>query len=95
MAPLDCSFNYLVLKMYMYFNILQYSELLLAYRMCWEKFGWSSQKADELLLPVLKQYNKHEVRDFDLLFCSLFLVIMLFFLVVLVEKINLIDHYEG
>ncbi|CAK8532647.1 unnamed protein product [Lathyrus sativus] len=28
-------------------------------KMCWEKFGWSSQKADELLLPVLKQYNKH------------------------------------
>lgn len=32
--------------------------------MCWEKFGWTSQKADELLLPVLKEYNKHEVRDF-------------------------------
>ncbi|CAJ2669787.1 DNA repair protein UVH3 isoform X4 [Trifolium pratense] len=31
-------------------------------KMCWEKFGWSSQKADELLLPVLKQYNKRETQ---------------------------------
>lgn len=30
-------------------------------RLCWEKFGWSTQKADELLLPVLKEYNKREV----------------------------------
>ncbi|KAJ8544960.1 hypothetical protein K7X08_017543 [Anisodus acutangulus] len=28
-------------------------------KVCWEKFGWSSQKADELLVPVLKEYNKH------------------------------------
>jgi len=33
-------------------------------RICWEKFGWASQKADELLLPVLKEYNKHEVSSF-------------------------------
>ncbi|XP_057525218.1 DNA repair protein UVH3 isoform X2 [Amaranthus tricolor] len=31
-------------------------------RLCWEKFAWSSQKADELLLPVLKEYNKHETQ---------------------------------
>ncbi|XP_019460777.1 PREDICTED: DNA repair protein UVH3 isoform X1 [Lupinus angustifolius] len=31
-------------------------------KLCWEKFGWVSQKADELLLPVLKEYNKHETQ---------------------------------
>ncbi|XP_072053626.1 DNA repair protein UVH3 isoform X8 [Arachis hypogaea] len=31
-------------------------------KLCWEKFGWTSQKADELLLPVLKEYNKHETQ---------------------------------
>nr|DAD31011.1 TPA_asm: hypothetical protein HUJ06_009862 [Nelumbo nucifera] len=31
-------------------------------KLCWEKFGWSNQKADELLLPVLKEYNKHETQ---------------------------------
>ncbi|CAN4081724.1 unnamed protein product [Withania somnifera] len=31
-------------------------------KVCWEKFGWSSQKADELLVPVLKEYNKHETQ---------------------------------
>ncbi|XP_021857448.2 DNA repair protein UVH3 isoform X2 [Spinacia oleracea] len=31
-------------------------------RLCWEKFGWASQKADELLSPVLKEYNKHETQ---------------------------------
>ncbi|XAR51839.1 Exodeoxyribonuclease I [Bertholletia excelsa] len=31
-------------------------------KLCWEKFGWSAQKADELLLPVLKEYNKHETQ---------------------------------
>ncbi|KAA0043127.1 putative tetraacyldisaccharide 4'-kinase [Cucumis melo var. makuwa] len=28
--------------------------------LCWKKFGWENSKADELLLPVLKEYNKHE-----------------------------------
>lgn len=37
-------------------------------RVCWEKFGWSSQKADELLVPVLKEYNKHEVGPFFIFF---------------------------
>ncbi|XP_075493935.1 DNA repair protein UVH3-like [Primulina tabacum] len=31
-------------------------------KLCWEKFGWGSSKADELLLPVLKEYNKHETQ---------------------------------
>ncbi|KAL9256644.1 DNA repair protein UVH3-like protein [Drosera capensis] len=31
-------------------------------RLCWEKFGWANQRADELLLPVLKEYNKHETQ---------------------------------
>ncbi|XP_028756680.1 DNA repair protein UVH3 isoform X2 [Neltuma alba] len=31
-------------------------------KLCWEKFGWTSQKADELLLPVLKEYNKNETQ---------------------------------
>ncbi|XP_052195204.1 DNA repair protein UVH3 isoform X2 [Diospyros lotus] len=31
-------------------------------KLCWEKFGWSTQKADELILPVLKEYNKHETQ---------------------------------
>ncbi|KAJ7974538.1 DNA repair protein UVH3 [Quillaja saponaria] len=31
-------------------------------KLCWEKFGWTGQKADELLLPVLKEYNKHETQ---------------------------------
>ncbi|KAL9230568.1 hypothetical protein vseg_005905 [Gypsophila vaccaria] len=31
-------------------------------RLCSEKFAWGNQKADELLLPVLKEYNKHETQ---------------------------------
>ncbi|KAL8159752.1 hypothetical protein V2J09_001289 [Rumex salicifolius] len=31
-------------------------------RLCWEKFGWASQKADDLLLPVLNEYNKRETQ---------------------------------
>ncbi|KAF2316157.1 hypothetical protein GH714_041496 [Hevea brasiliensis] len=31
-------------------------------RLCWEKFGWGIQKSDELLLPVLKEYDKHETQ---------------------------------
>ncbi|XP_050225185.1 DNA repair protein UVH3 isoform X3 [Mercurialis annua] len=31
-------------------------------RLCWEKFAWGLQKSDELLLPVLKEYNKHETQ---------------------------------
>ena len=44
-----------------FFFFLQSFDQQLSFRLCWEKFGWSSQKADELLLPVLKEYNKHEV----------------------------------
>ncbi|XP_050382696.1 DNA repair protein UVH3 isoform X3 [Argentina anserina] len=31
-------------------------------KLCWEKFGWVSQRSDELLIPVLKEYNKHETQ---------------------------------
>ncbi|CAM8937534.1 unnamed protein product [Rhodiola kirilowii] len=31
-------------------------------KLCLERFGWSYQKTDELLLPVLKEYNKHETQ---------------------------------
>ncbi|XP_062106804.1 DNA repair protein UVH3 isoform X2 [Humulus lupulus] len=31
-------------------------------KLCWDKFCWGSQKADDLLLPVLKEYNKHETQ---------------------------------
>ncbi|WVZ55906.1 hypothetical protein U9M48_006507 [Paspalum notatum var. saurae] len=30
--------------------------------LCWERFGWGKEKADELLLPVLREYNKHETQ---------------------------------
>uniref|UniRef100_A0A0D9VQY2 DNA repair protein UVH3 n=1 Tax=Leersia perrieri TaxID=77586 RepID=A0A0D9VQY2_9ORYZ len=31
-------------------------------KLCWERFGWSKEKTDELLVPVLKEYNKHETQ---------------------------------
>ncbi|ONI19492.1 hypothetical protein PRUPE_3G281300 [Prunus persica] len=31
-------------------------------KLCWEKFGWGTQKADELLIPVLKEYDKRETQ---------------------------------
>uniref|UniRef100_J3LL61 DNA repair protein UVH3 n=2 Tax=Oryza brachyantha TaxID=4533 RepID=J3LL61_ORYBR len=31
-------------------------------KLCWERFGWSKEKADELLIPVLREYNKHETQ---------------------------------
>lgn len=37
-------------------------DLFVLRKLCWEKFGWGNQKADELLLPVLKEYNKHETQ---------------------------------
>lgn len=37
-------------------------DLFLLRKLCWEKFGWGSQKADELLVPVLKEYDKHETQ---------------------------------
>ncbi|CAK9161316.1 unnamed protein product [Ilex paraguariensis] len=37
-------------------------DLFVLRKLCWEKFGWGAQKADELLLPVLKEYNKHETQ---------------------------------
>ncbi|KAL5679512.1 hypothetical protein ACJX0J_005897, partial [Zea mays] len=37
-------------------------DLGLLRRLCWERFGWGKEKADELLLPVLREYNKHETQ---------------------------------
>lgn len=37
-------------------------DLFVLRKLCWEKFGWGASKADELLLPVLKEYNKHETQ---------------------------------
>ncbi|CAN1153497.1 DNA repair protein UVH3 [Linum perenne] len=31
-------------------------------RLCWERFGWNIKKSDDLLLPVLKEYNKRETQ---------------------------------
>ncbi|XP_022845034.1 DNA repair protein UVH3-like [Olea europaea var. sylvestris] len=37
-------------------------DLFVLRKLCLEKFGWGASKADELLLPVLKEYNKHETQ---------------------------------
>ncbi|XP_042502113.1 DNA repair protein UVH3 isoform X2 [Macadamia integrifolia] len=37
-------------------------DLFVLRKLCSEKFGWSNQKADELLVPVLKEYSKHETQ---------------------------------
>ncbi|XP_047329850.1 DNA repair protein UVH3 [Impatiens glandulifera] len=37
-------------------------DLSILRKLCSEKFGWNYQKADELLLPVFKEYNKHETQ---------------------------------
>ncbi|KAM0842168.1 hypothetical protein ACQ4PT_058559 [Festuca glaucescens] len=37
-------------------------DLSLLRKLCWERFGWNKEKADELLLPVLKEYNKRETQ---------------------------------
>ncbi|KAK9119707.1 hypothetical protein Scep_017800 [Stephania cephalantha] len=37
-------------------------DLFILRKLCWEKFGWSNKKADELLMPVLKEYSKHETQ---------------------------------
>ncbi|XP_043723795.1 DNA repair protein UVH3 isoform X2 [Telopea speciosissima] len=37
-------------------------DLFVLRKLCWEKLGWSNQKADELLVPVLKEYSKHETQ---------------------------------
>jgi ABC-type antimicrobial peptide transport system ATPase subunit len=44
-----------------YFGALTETAMSTFFRLCWERFGWNKEKADELLLPVLKEYNKHEV----------------------------------
>ncbi|KAJ0052725.1 hypothetical protein Pint_02670 [Pistacia integerrima] len=35
-------------------------DLFVLRKFCWDKFAWGSQKSDELLLPVLKEYEKRE-----------------------------------
>ncbi|OEL19728.1 DNA repair protein UVH3 [Dichanthelium oligosanthes] len=37
-------------------------DLGLLRKLCWERFGWGKEKANELLLPVLREYNKHETQ---------------------------------
>ncbi|CAA7032062.1 unnamed protein product [Microthlaspi erraticum] len=37
-------------------------DLLVLKKICWEKFGWNSKKTDDLLLPVLKEYEKRETQ---------------------------------
>ncbi|KAL6520301.1 hypothetical protein OROMI_032481 [Orobanche minor] len=37
-------------------------DLFVLRKLCWEKFGWGTSKADELLVPVLKEYNKRETQ---------------------------------
>ncbi|KAJ3688064.1 hypothetical protein LUZ61_017228 [Rhynchospora tenuis] len=37
-------------------------DLNLLRKLCWERLGWNQQKADELLLPVLKEHSKHETQ---------------------------------
>lgn len=37
-------------------------DLMSLRKLCWEKFGWAKEKADELLLPVLKEYDRHETQ---------------------------------
>ncbi|XP_042009529.1 DNA repair protein UVH3 isoform X1 [Salvia splendens] len=37
-------------------------DLFVLRKLCLEKFGWGASKADELLLPVLNEYSKHETQ---------------------------------
>lgn len=37
-------------------------DLVILRKLCWERFGWDNKKADELLVPVLKEYNKHQTQ---------------------------------
>eukprot|EP01018_Ginkgo_biloba_P014778 Gb_23486 [translate_table: standard] len=37
-------------------------DLMALRKLCWERFGWTKVKADELLLPVLKEYDRHETQ---------------------------------
>jgi hypothetical protein len=45
----------------MHFRSEDKTKISSSFRLCWEQFGWVKEKADELLLPVLREYNKHEV----------------------------------
>ncbi|XP_057816158.2 DNA repair protein UVH3 isoform X2 [Cryptomeria japonica] len=37
-------------------------DLMSLRKLCWERFGWNKEKADELLLPVLKEYDRRETQ---------------------------------
>ncbi|KAF8096701.1 hypothetical protein N665_0303s0025 [Sinapis alba] len=37
-------------------------DLLVLRKLCWEKFGWNGKKTDDVLLPVLKEYEKRETQ---------------------------------
>ncbi|XP_007031407.2 PREDICTED: DNA repair protein UVH3 [Theobroma cacao] len=37
-------------------------DLFVLRKLCWDKFGWGSQKSDDLLLPVLREYEKRETQ---------------------------------
>ncbi|KAL6551505.1 hypothetical protein OROGR_007659 [Orobanche gracilis] len=37
-------------------------DLFVLRKLCWEKFGWGTSKADQLLVQVLKEYNKRETQ---------------------------------
>lgn len=45
------------------------NNLSLYCRFCYERFSWSKEKADELLLSVLKEYDRHEVCFVNQLTC--------------------------
>ncbi|XP_024046227.1 DNA repair protein UVH3 isoform X2 [Citrus clementina] len=37
-------------------------DLFVLRKFCWEKFGWGGDKSNELLVPVLKEYEKRETQ---------------------------------
>ncbi|KAI3754749.1 hypothetical protein L1987_54539 [Smallanthus sonchifolius] len=41
---------------------MKWFDLFVLRKLCFEKFGWGAQKADELLQHLLKEYNKHETQ---------------------------------
>ncbi|KAL6867323.1 hypothetical protein ACP4OV_015347 [Aristida adscensionis] len=45
-----------------WYQIVDNRHAIISIWLCWERFGWGKDKADELLLPVLREYNKHETQ---------------------------------
>ena len=54
-------YMHFLLFLQLYSGAVTINAMSVSFRLCWERFGWNKEKADELLLPVLKEYNKHEV----------------------------------